>query len=326
MFLEEHFSISIDLSPQYRGQNSKYMYDVIIIGAGPAGVAAAIYTVRREMKTLVIGQEVGGQIIWAGDIENYPGFISISNFDFITRLREQVTAVGAELKEAEVQKIEKNGDIFKIFTAREVFEAKSVIVAMGLSPRRLEIPGEIKLNGRGVSYCANCDGPLYKGKTVAVIGSGNSALDAAELMSKIADKVYLLVRGDKLKAFDSMIEEVEARENIEILLNTQTIQILGEEKVEGIRVKNRLDESEKDLSLDGIFVEIGRIAKTDLVADFVDRDEGQQIIVNERCETRTPGLFAAGDVTTVEFKQITIAMGQATTAALVAYQYLLQKR
>lgn len=302
------------------------MYDVIIIGSGPAGMAAAIYTVRREMKTLMIGQETGGQIIWAGEIENYPGFKTITNFDFITRLKDQVTSIGTELKEAEVQKIEKNGDIFSIFTSRETFQAKTVIIAMGLSPRRLEIPGEKEFNGKGVSYCANCDGPLYKGKTIAVVGSGNSALDAAELMSKIASKVYLLVRGDKLKGFETLIDEVNARENIEVLFNTQTSEILGEDMVKAVRVKNRLDDSEKEIALDGVFVEIGRIAKTDLVADLVDRDEGSQIIVNERCETKTPGIFAAGDVTTVEFKQITIAMGQATTAALVAYQYLQLKK
>lgn len=302
------------------------MYDIIIIGSGPAGMAAAIYTVRREMKTLMIGQETGGQVIWAGEIENYPGFKTITNFDFITRLRDQVTSIGTELKEAEVQKIEKNGDIFNIFTSRETFQAKTVIIAMGLSPRRLEIPGEKEFNGKGVSYCANCDGPLYKGKTVAVVGSGNSALDAAELMSKIASKVYLLVRGDKLKGFETLIDEVNARENIEVLLNVQTSEIIGDDKVKAVKVKNRLDESEKEIALDGVFVEIGRIAKTDLVADFVDRDENSQIIVNERCETKTPGMFAAGDVTNVEFKQITIAMGQATTAALVAYQYLQLKK
>jgi thioredoxin-disulfide reductase len=302
------------------------MYDVIIIGSGPAGVAAAIYTVRREMKTLVIGQEVGGQIIWAGEIENYPGFKNITNFELISRFREQIINVGAELKEAEVQKIKKIGDVFKIFTSRETFEAKTVIIATGLSPRRLEIPGEIEFNGKGVSYCANCDGPLYKGKTVAVVGSGNSALDAAELMSKIASKVYLLVRGDKLKGFDSLVDEIYARENIEVLLNTQVTNITGENSVKAIKIKNTIDNLEKELSIDGIFVEIGRIAKTDLVAEFVDRDNGNQIIINERCETKTPGIFAAGDVTTVEFKQITIAMGQATIAALVAYQYLQLKK
>ena len=302
------------------------MYDVIIIGSGPAGAAAAIYTVRREMKTLVIGQETGGQIIWAGEIENYPGFKSITNFELISRLKDHFVGAGAELKEAEVQKIEKNGDIFKIYTNREVFEAKTVIIAMGLSPRRLEIPGEMEFNGKGVSYCANCDGPLYKGKTVAVVGSGNSALDAAELMSKIAAKVYLLVRGDKLKGFDTLVEEVAARENIEVLLNTKTEEIIGDSFVKSVKVVNSIDNSEKELSLDGVFVEIGRIAKTDLVADFVDRDGNNQILVNERCETKTPGIFAAGDVTNVEFKQITIAMGQATIAALAAYQYLQLKK
>jgi len=298
------------------------MYDTIIIGQGPAGITAGIYAARREMKTLIIGKEAGGQIIWAGEIENYPGFTSISNFDLISKFNEHALASGVEIKNAEIKKIEKKDDgSFLLFTERERFEAKTVIIAMGLSPRRLAVPGEIELSGRGVSYCANCDGPLYKGKTVAVIGSGNSAFDAAEVLSKIASKVYLIVRGSTFKAFDSLVEEVKARNNIEIIVNAKTKEIKGENKVESLIYQ---DSSEKEfiLSLDGVFIEIGRIANTDLVGDFVDRDERSQILVDDKYSTRTPGLFAAGDVVASEFKQITIAMGQATAAALYAYQYI----
>lgn len=298
------------------------MYDTIIIGQGPAGITAGIYAARREMKTLIIGAEPGGQIIWAGEIENYPGFTSISNFDLISRFNEHALASGVEIKNAEVKHIEKKDDgTFLLSTEREKFEAKTVIIAMGLSPRRLAVPGEVELSGKGVSYCANCDGPLYRGKTVAVIGSGNSAFDAAEVLSKIAAKVYLIIRTATFKAFDSLVDEVKKRDNIEIITSAQTKSIKGENKVEALVYQDATDK-EVVLPLDGVFVEIGRIASTDLVSDFVDRDERSQILVDNKYSTRTPGLFAAGDVVASEFKQITIAMGQATEAALYAYQYI----
>lgn len=298
------------------------MYDTIIIGQGPAGITAAIYAARREMKTLIIGKEPGGQIIWAGEIENYPGFNSISNFELITRFNDHALASGAEIKNQEVKRLEKKEDgTFVVSTDQEQYESKTVIIAMGLAPRRLAIPGEIELSGKGVSYCANCDGPLFRNKVVAVVGSGNSAFDAAEVMSKIAAKVYLVARSATFKAFDSLVAEVRARENIEIITQAQLQSIQGQEKVEALVYQNQAGET-INLPLDGVFVEIGRIASTDLVADFVQRNEQAQILVDEKFMTSTPGLFAAGDVVQSEFKQITIAMGQATAAALCAYQYI----
>lgn len=302
------------------------MYDVIIIGSGPAGMAAGIFAVRREMKTLIIGKEVGGQLVWANEIENYPGFEMIKSFELIQRIKQQTEKAGAEFKDDEVKRIERSADgSFVLYTNRESFAAKTVIVAMGLSPRRLAVPGEIELNGQGVSYCANCDGPFYKNKKVAVIGGGNSALDAAELMSKIASQVYLIHRNESFKAFDTLVDEVKRRENVEIIFNSEIKNIAGDGKVEKIIVLNRADQSEREIELDGVFVEVGRIASTDLVGDFVERNEKNQIIVSKDMETKTPGLFAAGDVTHCTYKQITIAMGEATTAALSAYQYIQMK-
>ncbi len=299
------------------------MYDVIIIGSGPAGMTAGIYAVRREMKTLMIGKETGGQLIWASEIENYPGFESIQSFELIERMRQQAINFGVEMKVDEVKKITKNEDkTFSIYTNREVFHSKTVIIAMGLAPRRLAIPGEEEFNGRGVSYCANCDGPFYKQKIVAVIGGGNSAFDAAEIMSKIAKQVYLINRSDQFRAFETLINEVKNRENIQIVTNTQLKAIVGTNKVEKIQYIDTTNQEEKEILLDGIFVEVGRIASTDLIADFVDRDKGQQIIADVNMATKTPGLFVAGDVVSSEFKQITIANGQATIAALSAYQYI----
>ena len=298
------------------------MYDTIIIGSGPAGMTAAIYAVRREMKTLLIGKEIGGQMILANEIENYPGFQSIKSFELIQKIKDQAVSFGTELINEEVIKIEKQNNIFSVHTNKQTYQGKTVIITMGLSPRQLAVPGEKEFNGRGVSYCANCDGPFYKNKTVAVIGNGNSALDAAEVMSKIAQKVFLINRGQDFKAFDTLVNEVKKRENIEIVYDADTKEIVGENKVEKLIYTHLLTNEEREIKTDGVFIEIGRIATTDLVADFVERDKQKQIIVNDVMETKTPGLFAAGDVTTVQYKQITIAMGQATIAALSAYQYI----
>lgn len=302
------------------------MYDLIIIGSGPAGMTAGIYAARREMKVLIIGKEVGGQMVWASEIENYPGFEKISAFDLINKFKEQTVNFGVEMKNDEVKQVERTDEgNFLLHTNRETFEAKTVIVAMGLSPRRLAVKGEVEFNGRGVSYCANCDGPFFKNKKVAVIGGGNSALDAAEVLSKIASQVYLIQHNDKFKAFDSLVAEVQDRENIEIILNADVESIEGENKVEKIKIADVKSKEEREIELDGVFIEVGRIASTDLVGEFVDRNEKHQIIVNSKTETKTPGLFAAGDVTNCDFKQITIATGQATIAALEAYQYLQLK-
>lgn len=303
------------------------MFDTIIIGAGPAGFTAGIYAARREMKTIIIAKEPGGQVALASKIENYPGFKSIESYDLITKMQEQVKALGVDIKITEVKKIEKqNDDSFILYTAKEKYQSKTIIIATGLTPRRLNIPGENEFNGKGISYCANCDGPFYRNKTVAVVGGGNAALDAAEVMSKIAKKVYLIHRREEFRGFEALINKVNEKENIKFLLNTELKEIIGKEKVEKIKIYDNKTSKEKEIALDGVFVEIGRAAHTDLVADFTERDERRQIIVGQNCETKTPGMFAAGDVTVGNFKQITIATGQATIAALAAYQYLQLKQ
>jgi thioredoxin-disulfide reductase len=302
------------------------MFDLIIIGAGPAGMTAGIYAARREMKALIIGRETGGQMIWASEIANFPGFKNIGSFDLIERMREQVTALGVEIKNDEVKRIEKNEDNgFTLTTEKEKLAAKTVIIAMGLSPRRLAIPGEEKFAGKGVSYCANCDGPLFRGKTVAVVGGGNAALDAAEVLGKIAAKVYLIHRREEFRAFAALADKVRAAENVELVLESEVKEIAGDKKVEKIIVHDNKSGSDREIKADGIFVEIGRIASTDLAADLAERNEWSQIIVDEKCHTKTEGLFAAGDVTTVPYKQITVACGQGTIAALAAYEYLQMK-
>lgn len=302
------------------------MYDTIIIGSGPAGMTAGIYAARREMKALIIGKELGGQMVWASEIENYPGFKKINSFELINKMQEQVKRLGVEMKTDQVKKITKQEDVFTVHTDEGKLGAQTVILALGLKPRRLAVPGEKELIGKGVSYCAICDGPFYKGKTVAVAGGGNSALDSAEVLSKIAKKVYLIHRREEFRGFEVLIDEVKNKDNIEFVLDSEVKEIIGENKIEKIKVFNNKTKQESELTVDGLFIEIGRIADTDLVADLVKRDKQNQIIIDEKCQTNLAGMFAAGDVTPVEFKQITIACGQATIAALAAYQYIQMKR
>lgn len=308
------------------------MYDTIIIGAGPAGLTAGIFASRRKMKTLIICKDVGGQVMLANEIENYPGFKKIKGSELINKIHDQVTELGVKIVIEEVREIIKNeNDNFTIETGSNKYQAKTVIIAMGLSHRRLSIPGEKEFSGRGVSYCVNCDGFFFKKKTVAVVGGGNSALDAAEVLSKIAAKVYLIYRGAEFKGFETLVNEVQKRKNIEILLNSQIEEIIGKQSVEKIVVKNNKTNNKIELDLNGIFIEIGYIANTDLVARLLKRNEKDEIMVDERCATSvngvfsTEGAFAAGDVTQVPFKQITIACGQGTIAALAAYQYIQSK-
>lgn len=300
------------------------MYDIIIIGAGPAGFTAGIYAARREMKTLIIGKEMGGQLIWASEIENYPGFKSIQSYELIHNMREHVESLGVEIKTAEVVGIQKKDDnSFQLSLSNGVMvDSKTILIAMGLSPRQLNIPGEKEFLGKGVTYCANCDGPFYRDKNVVVVGGGNSALDAAEVLSKIAKQVYLIHRRQEFKAFEVLVDEVKKRENIKIFLDSGIKEIRGDVKVENVLIENYQNSNIEEIFIDGVFIEVGRVAKTELFKDLVQRDEHNQIVVDEYCRTSLKGVFAAGDVTQVPFKQISIAAGQGTIAALSAYQYL----
>jgi thioredoxin-disulfide reductase len=302
------------------------MYDTIIIGSGAAGMTAGIYAVRRKMKTLIIGRQVGGQIIWASTIENYPGFKSVSSFELIQKMEDQVKSLGVEMKTEEVKKIIKDGDSFSVITDKERYQGKTIIMAVGLSPRRLNIPGEKELTGRGVSYCANCDSPLFKNKVVAVVGGGNAALDAAEVLSRIARQVFLIHRTDHFRGFEVLAGKIKQRDNIEIILNSQVQEIIGAGQLAKIKIINSKTSEIKEFAVDGVFIEIGREAYTEIVADLVKRDANKKIIIDLDCQTSQPGIFAAGDVTQVSFNQIVIACGQGAVAALSVYKYLQTKK
>lgn len=303
------------------------MFDTIIIGAGPTGMAAAIYAARRMMKTLVISKNIGGQVIWASDIKNYPGLGFVGGIELINKMSQQVKDLGVEIKTEEVKKIIKNNQgNFIIETGKTKYESKTIIIAMGLAPKQLKLANENELTGRGISYCANCDGPLFKGKTVAVAGGGNAALDAAEVMSKIATKVYLIYRKPQFKAFESLIAAVKNKSNVEIILNSEITEIIGSEKLEKLKIISNVSQKLRELKVDGLFIEVGHEPKTELVADLVERDTLGQVVVDLSGKTSCNGIFAAGDVTQSEYKQIVIGCGQGAVAALSAYKYLQTKK
>lgn len=296
-------------------------YDVIIVGGGPAGLTAAIYSARRAMKTLIVSMDIGGQMAMTNSIENYPGYDEIDGPLLGQKMLAQAEKSGSTLVMAEVAKIEKQADGFLLETVDgQQFLSRAVIMAFGLTPRNLNVPGEKEFTGRGVAYCATCDGPLYKGKTVAVIGGGNSAMDAAEYLSKIVEKVYILVRQDKFRGEEVLMERVKSEPKIEILFESAVQEIKGDKKIETL-VYDQKGES-KEIKIDGVFVEIGHVAKTDWVKDLLNLTEMREINVNMDCETNTPGVFAAGDITQTAYKQVVISAGDGARAALQAYKYL----
>jgi thioredoxin reductase (NADPH) len=304
-------------------ENPSEYFDVAIIGAGAAGLTAAIYTSRRALKTLIISKDVGGQAALTTEIENYPGVGLVDGFDLMNRFLGDAKKFGAILKSEEAKKIEHIDDDFLVTTNSNTYRAAAIILAFGLTPRDLGVPGEEDFKGKGVSYCATCDGPLFKGKTVAVVGGGNSALDAAEYISRLASKVYLLHRRDQFRGDEILVERVKNIPNIEIFFNTGVGTIKGSTHVETIDLVNATNETPiKPLAVDGVFVEIGHVAKTEWVGGLVEYDDHKQIKVNRSCETKTPGLFAAGDVTDIAYKQIIISGGEGSKAALQAYKYL----
>ena len=302
------------------------MYDTIIIGAGPTGLTAAIYASRRMMKTLVISKNIGGQVIWTSEIENYPGIKIIKGFKLAMELQEQAKNFGVEIKIEEVRGFEKTpAGHFIVTTGKSKHESKTVIIAMGQDTKSLNLPNEKALVGKGISYCANCDGQFFKGKVVAVIGGGNAALDAAEALSKIASQVYLIHRKTKFISFEILINKVKKRKNIDILLNSEIIGIIGKEKLEKIKIFNNVKQTAHEIPLDGLFVEIGHEPRTDILAGLIGRDSKGQVIVDLNGRTSLEGVFAAGDVTQIEFKQIVVGCGQGAVAALSAYKYLQGK-
>ncbi|MFC1559946.1 NAD(P)/FAD-dependent oxidoreductase [Candidatus Margulisiibacteriota bacterium] len=299
------------------------MYELIIIGAGPAGITAAVYAARKKIKFLIISKDVGGQAAWSGDIENYTGYQFVTGPELAMKFEEHMKQFKVDLKEGEdVKSLEKSGDNFKVVTDKGSYEAQSIIIASGKKPRMLGVPGETKFKSKGVTYCATCDGPLFSGKDVAVIGGGNSALDAALQMMKIANKVYLINVNPELGGDAVMIEKVKKDPKVEIMNGTKTIEIYGEKFLTGMKVESQ--GKARDLKVQGIFVEIGLIPNTDFVS-IVEKNKAGEIVTDSNAKTSIEGVFAAGDVTNQPEKQIIIAAGDGAKALLGAYSYLVHR-
>jgi len=309
-----------------RSQNFLFcMYDLIIIGAGPAGLSAAIYAARRALKTLVLGKEIGGQAIYASQVENYPGFDLIPGFELMDKMKKHAEHLGAEFQSFKVKEIKKEGDIFRVQEEDgKIFEGWAVVLCFGAAPRKLGIPNEDKFKGCGISYCATCDAPFYKNKIAVVVGGGNAALDAALLLAKFAKKVYLVHRREEFRAEEVRVNQARALSNIEIILNSEVKGFKGDKTICGVSIGDIVNRTQREIEVNGIFVEIGHIIKSDFVKNLVNLDEHGQIVVNQKNETSAPGVFAAGDATVVPYKQIVIAAGEGAKAALSAYSYLQQ--
>jgi thioredoxin reductase (NADPH) len=304
-------------------------YDTIIIGGAGAGLTAGIYAARRNMKTLILTKGIGGQASTTPLVENYPGFSEISGIELMQKFQEQAEKSGAEIIFEEVVEIKEKDGRFFVKTSTSKYETKTVILAFGKTPRSLNVSGEKEFLGKGVSYCAVCDGPLFKGKIIAVVGGGNSALDATLYESEIAKKVYLIHRRDKFRGFEYFVDKVKEKNNVEFVLNSIVTEIKGEKFVKSIVVKNVLTNKEKEMNIDGIFIEVGYETKVEFIKDLVKLDENNQVIINKNCETFYPdsnkihhGIFAAGDITDTAFKQIVTSAGEGAKAALQAYNYI----
>lgn len=302
---------------------SSEVYDVIIIGCGPAGASAAIYAARKKLRALVISRDLGGQLLIAGRLENYLGFIGGESFNLIEIIERQLRELNVEIVLNEVKKVEKMNEIFKVITDKEAFLGRSIIATGGSIPKKLGIPGEEDFIGRGVSYCAICDAPFSRNRTAAVIGGGNSAFHALLTVAKYANKVYLIHRRDSFRADPILIDEARKLNNVEFLMNSTVEKIFGKNKLEGIVIKNLLDGKTYNLNMDVIYIEIGREVNIDYIKHLVKTDESGYIIVDKHQRTSCEGIFAAGDITDRPYKQAIVAAGDGAVAALSAYDYIV---
>lgn len=303
----------------------KTNYDLIILGAGPAGMTAVVYAARKQLDILVISEDIGGQATWSAAIENYLGFILIPGADLVQKFEEHVRKFNVPQEYTCARKVSRAGDNFQVDTADgRTFFARAVIVATGKSPRLLNVPGEKEFTGRGVVYCATCDGPLYSGKTIAVVGGGNSGLDAAVQMLKICPRVYVIDIESKLKADEVMVRQAYAAENVEVISRTRVNEISGTEFVNAIHIENVDTHERKKLDVDGVFIEVGLAPNSGCVRELLHLNPIGEIPVDCAARTGIPGLYAAGDVTDVPEKQIIIAAGDGAKAALGAYSYIVR--
>ena len=300
------------------------MYDVIVVGAGPAGLTAAIYLRRAEKKVLVLeAKSYGGQIINTLDIENYPGLFHVSGFDFADKLYNQAKELGVEFKFEKVIEV-KNGKVKTVITTKNKYKCKAVILATGSDNRKLSLDNEDNLIGRGISYCATCDGAFYKGKKVAVVGGGNTAIDDALYLSDIVDKLYLIHRRDEFRADDKEVKLLKNKNNVEFILNSNIIKLYASDHLTSIDVKN-INGEVKNIKVDGLFVAIGRIPENENFKNLVKVNNSGYIVSKDNCHTNKSGIFVAGDNREKEVRQLVTATSDGAIAAIEAVKYIRNK-
>ena len=297
------------------------VYDLIIVGAGPAGLTAAIYAARYKLSCLVIAETIGGRAAEAFEIKNFPSYEKISGIELMEKIRKQTEYLGVEIKNERVDKIKKEKEYFVVKTAEKDYLAKKIILANGLEKKRLGLEKEDKFLGKGVSYCAVCDAPFFKNKKVAVVGGSDSALAAASLLSRFANKVYIIYRKEKFfRAKPAMVEEVRKNKKIKAIFNVTVTKLLGEERLKAIELSNK-----KRIAVDGLFVEIGASPNVELAKDLGIELENGYIKVDEMQRTNVKGVYAAGDITNRPLKQIITAAAQGAVAATTVYEELKEK-
>ena len=297
------------------------MYDIIIIGAGPAGLTAAIYARRASKTVLVLEANVyGGQIVNTPDIENYPVADHISGFDFAMKIYSQASGLGAEIKLEKALEIQ-NGEIKTVKTPRGEYQAKAVIIATGSQNRKLGVEGEDKLIGRGISYCATCDGAFFKNKKVAVVGGGNTALEDALYLADVAETVYLIHRRDSFRAEASTVEKLKEKPNVEFVYNSVVKKLIADKRLTAVEVENKQGET-ATLEVSGLFVAVGRIPESEAFNTLADTDSAGYFASSEDCKTKTDGIFVAGDVRSKEVRQLVTATADGAVAATEAVKYL----
>lgn len=294
------------------------MYDIIIIGAGPAGLTAAIYASIANKKILILEKDTyGGQILKANSIKNYPGFNNITGYEFAEKLYNQVKEFNPDIKFEEVVKIKNNKDFKEVITKEASYKAKSIIIATGAENRRLNLDNEKKFLGKGISYCATCDAVFYKNKIVAVYGGGNNAIDEALFLSDICNKVYLIYRNKEFKIESINLNKLKGKNNVELILGSTIISINGDEKLESINLSNN-----KEIFINGLFIAIGYTPVSYLYEGLIDTNEKGYIIADENCKTNIEGIFVAGDLRAKNIRQLTTACSDGTNSALNACTYL----
>ncbi len=302
------------------------MTDVLIVGAGPAGMTAAIYARRAAKSVLVLeARSYGGQIVNTPDIENYPVEAHISGFDFATRLYEQAKALGAEFRFEKAVEIRVDGDVKTVVTPKNEYEAKTVIVATGSDPRGLGVEGEDRLVGRGVSYCATCDGAFFRKKTVAVVGGGNTAVEDALYLADLAEKVYLIHRREGFRADEATLKKLKERENVEFVLNSTVTALHAEKRLTGVDVTDK-DGNVRTIELNGLFAAVGRIPENRSFSQLIELDAAGYAVADESCRTKPPGVFVAGDNRTKDVRQLVTAAADGAVAASAAVRYLSETR